>query len=154
MTKETVRKCIVSGKVLEKDKLLRFTVTTEGLVIPDFKKRLPGKGVYVTNSKSMLLEAVSKGSFGKALKTQVKANKELVAQVESVLFKQALDAISLAKKSGTLVLGLDKVLDAIKKDKAAFVLEAVDAGEDGHKKILSAAKDIEIFRLFNYSISL
>ena len=67
MTKETVRKCIVSGKVLEKDKLLRFTVTTEGLVIPDFKKRLPGKGVYVTNSKSMLLEAVSKGSFGKAL---------------------------------------------------------------------------------------
>ena len=148
MVKETVRKCIVSGKVLEKDQLLRFTITPEGLIIPDFKKKLPGKGVYVTNSKKLLTEAIVKGSFGKALKTKAKAGNELIEQVEHLLKKQALDAVSLSKKAGVLVFGLDKVLEMIKKDKVSFLLEALDSGQDGRKKIEAAAKDIKIFKIF------
>ena len=148
MVKETVRKCIVSGKVLEKDKLLRFTTMPDGLVIPDFKKKLPGKGVYVTNSKKLLTEAVAKGGFSKALKIKTKAGKELIDQVEHLLKRQALDAISLAKKAGVLVFGLDKVLETIKKNKASFLVEASDSGQDGRKRAETAAKDIKIFKIF------
>lgn len=49
--KDTNRKCIVTGNVIDKSGLLRFTVTPDRLVVPDFKKKLPGKGIYVTNSR-------------------------------------------------------------------------------------------------------
>ena len=148
MVKETVRKCIVSGKVLEKDQMLRFTTAPDGLVVPDFKKKLPGKGVYVTNSKKLLTEAIVKGAFSKALKIKTKADSDLIEQVEHLLRKQALDAVSLAKKAGVLVFGLDKVLETIKKNKASFLLEASDSGQDGRKKAEAAAKDIKIFKIF------
>lgn len=148
MQKETTRKCIVTGKVCEKELLLRFTVTPDGLVVPDFKKRLSGKGVYVLNSKKTLQKAVDAGLFAKALKVKAKAGSELITQVEGLLHKQALDAVSLARKAGDLISGMDKVVEALKKGKAAFLLEASDAGEDGHHRIMAYAKDIEIFSLF------
>lgn len=69
--------------------------------------------------------------------------------VEQLLRKHALDAVSLARKAGVLVTGLEKVLEAIKKDKVAFVSEAKDAGDDGHQRIVLAARELEIFRLFD-----
>lgn len=148
MPKETTRKCIVCGKVLEKERLLRFSLTPEGVVVPDFKRRLPGKGVYVIATKSALKTAVKNNLFAKALKVKAKANGCLEQQVENILYKQALDAVSLARKAGALVWGMDKVVDAIKKQKVAFLLEAENAAEDGHKKIECLAKNLEIFNLF------
>ncbi len=148
MKKETTRKCIVSGEVMDKNHLLRFTVTPEGLVVPDFKKRLPGKGVYVCNKKTLLQKAIKNGLFSKALKIKAKADETLVDIVENLLKKQALDSISLARKAGNLICGMDKVLDVLKKNKVAFLIEAMDAGSDGHQRILNLAKDLEVFNLF------
>ena len=148
MKKETTRKCIVSGEVMDKNHLLRFTVTPEGLVVPDFKKRLPGKGVYVCNKKTLLQKAIKNGLFSKALKIKAKADETLVDIVENLLKKQALDSISLARKAGNLICGMDKVLDVLKKNKVAFLIEAMDAGSDGRQRILNLAKDLEVFNLF------
>lgn len=148
MQKETTRKCIVSGEILEKEQMLRFTVTPDGLVVPDFKKKLPGKGIYVINARTALHKAIANNLFAKILKINAKAGKELEEQVEHLLKKQALDAVSLARKAGAMVSGMDKVTEVLKKNKAAFLLEASDAGEDGHKRILAEAKDLEIFNLF------
>lgn len=148
MQKETTRKCIVSGQILEKEQMLRFTVTPDGLVVPDFKHKLPGRGIYVMNAKSALQKAIGSGLFAKACKRNAKAGNVLLEQVEHLLNKQALDAISLARKAGAMISGMDKVIDVLKKNKAAFLLEALDAGEDGHKKIVAYAKDLEIFSLF------
>ncbi len=145
----TQRKCIVSGQTLDKDALLRFTLTPDLQVIPDFKKRLPGKGVYVRNSRKALQTAVEKNLFAKALKQKAKVDETLTAQTEGLLRKHALEAVSLARKAGVLVTGMEKVSESLKKNKIAFILEANDAGEDGHRKILNAAGDIEVFRLFS-----
>ncbi len=148
MPKETTRKCIVTGNVLEKEQLLRFTIIPDGTIVPDFKKKLPGKGVYVLNAKSVLEKAIKTGAFGKVLKTSAKSGNVLKEQVEHLLYKQALDAISLARKAGSLICGMEKVAEALKKNKVAFLLQAADAGEDGRKKIAALAKDLEIFNLF------
>ena len=47
-----------------------------------------------------------------------------------------------------MVSGMDKVKEALKKNSVAFLLEASNAGNDGHSKILSMAQNIEIFNLF------
>ncbi len=145
---ETTRKCIVSGKILEKDKLLRFSVLPDGELIPDFKKRFSGRGVYVENSKAVLDKAVTANVFAKVLKRKIKPAADLVTMTENLLRHNALAAISLSKKAGCLVCGLDKVLDAIKKDKVAFVLEAKNAGNDGHQRIMLVSKDMDVFQLF------
>lgn len=142
------RKCIVCGKVMEKDSLLRFVVTPDNQVVPDFKKKLPGKGIWVRNSKQALETAVAKNLFSKAAKKQVKAD-GLVEMVENILHKKGLDAVSLARKAGALVTGMEKVSEAVKKEKVAFILEAKDAGADGHERIMRLAKNLKVFRTYD-----
>jgi len=146
---DVLRKCIVTGKVQEKDGMLRFTVTPDLTVVPDFKRKLPGRGIYVTNARSVLKTAIEKNLFAKALRNKAKASADLDNLVESLLRKKALDTVSLARKAGILLTGMEKVSEALKSHKAAFVLEAKDAGADGEKKMAFAAKDVEIFRLFD-----
>ena len=59
------RTCLVTGEEKNKEELLRFTLTPDRQVIPDFKKKLPGKGFYITNSRAVLAQAVSKNVFKK-----------------------------------------------------------------------------------------
>ena len=122
------RTCLLTGEAKSADELLRFTLTPDRQVVPDFKKKLPGKGFYITNSRSVLEQAVAKNVFRKFGKhTKVAPN--LGEIVENVLKNRALEAINLARK--------------------AFVLEATDAGSDGAAKIGAAARDTEILRLFS-----
>ena len=145
---DTQRKCIVTGEVLDKDKLLRFVVGPDMMVIPDFKKRLPGRGVYVTNSRGLLQKAIGSNLFAKALKQKVKPVEGLEKMVEHLLRQSALQAVSLARKAGDFVSGMDKVAEAVQKGKVAFLLEAKDAGADGREKIARMAKGLKIFELF------
>ena len=142
------RKCIVSGEVLPKENLLRFVVTPDNQIVPDFKKKLAGKGIWVSNSKSMLKKAIDKNIFSKAAKKTVKTDSELVEIVEGLLKKHGLNTISLARKAGILLTGFEKVSESIKKNKAAFILEAEDAGADGHNRIMLLAKNLEVFRIY------
>ena len=141
------RTCMVTGKEQNKEELLRFTLTPEREIVPDFKKKLGGKGFYITNSRSVLEQAISKNIFKKLGKnTQITPN--LVDIVENILKNRALEAINLAKKAGVLVTGFEKVRENLQKNKVAFIVEAIDAGSDGAAKIRTAAKDTEILTLF------
>lgn len=142
------RKCILTGEVKSKDELLRFTLISGGRVIPDFKKKLPGRGIYVSNSKQKLETAILKNQFAKATKGRARADLSLVDMTEALLKKKGLEAINLARKAGELVTGFDKVKDALGRGKVAFVLEACDAGADGHEKVLSMAKGLDVFGLY------
>ncbi len=142
------RTCLLTGVERTQDELLRFTLTPDHQVVPDFKKRLPGKGFYLTNSRQVLSEAINKNIFRKLGKnTTVMPN--LLEIVENILKSRALESINLAKKAGVLISGFDKVKEKLTNGKVAFVLEAIDAGADGHAKIVAAAKNTEILALFS-----
>ena len=142
------RTCLITGEEKPQELLLRFTLTPDCQVIPDFKKRLSGKGFYISNSKQLLTDAINKNVFRKLGKsTSIIPN--LVEIVENILKNKALDSINLANKAGDLVCGLDKIKEKLSKNQVAFLLQAENAGADGKKKISSAAKDTEILTLFN-----
>ena len=109
MKEDKTRKDIVSGNVMNDNDLLRFTVTPDNVVIPDFKKRLPGKGIYVACSMSSLKIAIEKNLFAKTLKKNVKLPPDLAEMVENLLRKKGLEDICLAKKAGDLLTGFEKV---------------------------------------------
>jgi len=67
MSRELVeRKCILEGKVKPMSELLRF-VEMDNNLLPDFNKKLPGKGMYITNNKLSLAKALEKKLFHKSV---------------------------------------------------------------------------------------
>ncbi len=147
-SEQTTRRCITCGQVLEKEHLLRFTLGPDNLVIPDFKRRLPGRGVWVHCARSCLNKAIAGNLFAKSLKCKVKPAPELEQMVERLLRVSGLQAVSLARKAGALVTGMEKVSEALKKHNVAFVLEAIDAGADGTEKVARLSKGLQIYKLF------
>lgn len=141
------RKCIVSGEVKEIENLLRFT-EANNMIIPDFNKKLPGKGIYVENSITALKKAISKKLFSKVYRKNLNETEDIISQVIHLLKKKGLDSINFSKKAGVLITGFEKVKDVIVHNKVAFLLQATDAGEDGRKKMSSLAKNLEIFSLY------
>ena len=69
--------------------------------------------------------------------------------VENLIKQKALDSINIARKSGALITGFEKVKEATKKNNVEFIIQATDAGADGKEKVALFAKSIEIFNLFS-----
>ena len=148
MEKETERRCIVSGKVKPADELLRFVKTEDSHLVPDFNKKLPGRGLYVTNSRKMLKTALDKNLFIKSIHCHLKIEENFLEMVENLLHKKGLETINLARKAGAAVAGFEKVKDNILKNKVAFVIEAADAGQDGDEKMQALSKGLEILKIY------
>lgn len=146
---ETARKCILTGQILPKEDLLRFVLLKDGRLIPDFNKKLEGRGIYISNSLALIKGLTVKSPLNKMLHTNVIIDTELPQTVERILHKKGLEAINLARKAGDLILGFEKVQETIKKGKAAFVIEAADAGEDGRQKIAAMAADLEKYTVYD-----
>lgn len=136
------RTCIVSRQAGEADGLIRFVAGPDGKVVPDLKHKLPGRGVWVTARRDMVETAVRKRLFARGLKEEVVASETLPAEVERLLEAAALSALSMARKAGLVVTGFAKVDAAIRSGKAALVLNAADAAEDGVRKIAQAVHSL------------
>lgn len=148
MTKETERKCVATGAVKPLDGLLRFVKTEDGRLIPDFNKKLPGRGLYVSNSRRILQKALKKNMFVRSIQQNLKISDGFAEMVEHLLYRKGLDAINLARKAGALLTGFEKVKDSIVKNKVAFLIEASDAGQDGTEKMAAISKGLEVFKLY------
>ncbi|HRD77757.1 MAG TPA: DUF448 domain-containing protein, partial [Hyphomicrobiaceae bacterium] len=57
--------------VLPREALVRFVAAPDGQIVPDLAERLPGRGVWVGCSRSVLAEAVRSKAFARGLKRQV-----------------------------------------------------------------------------------
>lgn len=141
------RKCIVTGKVVDKDNLLRF-VALEGCLVPDFRKKFAGKGIYVTNSRAMLQAASEKKLFSKAVRKNLAGEDKICEIVENMMHNRGLEFLNLARKAGALVFGFEKVREQLVRGNVEFVLEASDAGADGKNKIASLCKNVPVFSFY------
>ena len=137
------RTCIVTRTRAEPDGLIRFVVGPDVAVVPDLKRKLPGRGCWVTADRAHVDKAVAKKLFARALKTEVKVPAELGALVDTLLAKNALGALGLARKAGAVALGAAKVEATVRSGKALAVVHAVEASADGVRKIDQARRATE-----------
>lgn len=136
MTKEEPeRSCIVTREVKGKAELIRFVVGPNQQLVPDLAGKLPGRGIYVTASKLLIAEAISKRLFSKAAKTQVQIPEGLLATLEQLLARRVGEALSMTRKAGQVITGFEKVEAELKKGSVEALIHAQDAGEDGIKKL-------------------
>jgi very-short-patch-repair endonuclease/predicted RNA-binding protein YlxR (DUF448 family) len=133
------RKCVATGQVLAEDKLIRFVAGPDGSVVPDLARKLPGRGLWVEATRVSVDLAVKKNAFSRAAKTPLKAPVDLADQVEKLLRQRLLQGLGLARRSGELTWGYDRVSSAISAGRAAWMIEASDGAPDGRRKLLRIA---------------
>jgi predicted RNA-binding protein YlxR (DUF448 family) len=151
------RTCIVSRERHEPDDLIRFVVSPDGVVVPDLKRNLPGRGCWVTADRLHIEKAVAKKLFSRAFKRQVDVSADLADVIDRLLARSALGAIGLARKAGSVALGAAKVDNAVRSGDALLVLHATDASPDGVRKIAQARRataylggpEIHAYKLFS-----
>ena len=132
---DAVRACALTRVRRPKDELIRFVLGPDGVVFPDLKERLPGRGVWLTAAHDVIAEAAKRNVFARALKAQAKVPEGLADQVAWLLAEAALSALSLANKAGEAVFGKAKVEEAIAKGRVLALLHAREAAEDGCRKL-------------------
>jgi len=128
------RRDIVSGEVRDEAALIRFVVGPDGAVVPDLGRKLPGRGLWVAADRASLETAAKKGLFSSAAKTKVAAPADLADRVEGLLKARVLAALGLARRSGDLVMGFEKVFAALRAGKVEILIQAADGGEDGRRR--------------------
>ena len=135
----TMRMCAVTREVRPIDELIRFVVAPSGEVIPDLKRKLPGRGLWVSASRRAVAEAVRRNQFGKGFKRDVRVAPTLAADTESLLVRGAIEALAMAAKAGQVVSGFGKVEDALAQRQAQVqvraLIHASDGAADGIRKL-------------------
>lgn len=138
-SKAPERTCIVTREIRDKARMIRFVAAPDGSIVPDLKGDLPGRGLWVTAERGILDEAIKKHAFTKVTKGKAKADAGLTDRVAELLERQLLDQLGLAKKSGHLVAGFEKVEAALRAGQVKFLLEASDGTADGRGKLARLA---------------
>src|SRR5438067_2119818 len=124
----TERLCIATRSVKPVGEMIRFVVGPDDAVVPDLRRRLPGRGVWVTANAAMIAEAVKRRAFRRGFKRDVQVGNDLPHLVEQLLERSALDALGITHKAGRVVTGFARVEGALARQPVVALLRAADAG--------------------------
>ena len=138
------RTCIVTRDAKPKAELIRFVVGPQGQLVADLASKLPGRGMYVTCSRLLISEALTKRAFNKAAGSAVIVPEGFLDGLQAQLQRRLSDALSLTRKAGQVVTGFEKVNEAVKFGDVAALLHASDASQDQSRKLRD--EEIPTFR--------
>lgn len=131
----TMRMCAVSREVRPIDELIRFVASPNGQIVPDLKRKLPGRGMWLTASRKMVAEAVRRHQFSKAFKRELRTPQTLPTDIEALLVRSVTEALGIAAKAGQVVAGFGKVESALREGTAEVLIHASDGAADGIRKL-------------------
>jgi predicted RNA-binding protein YlxR (DUF448 family) len=140
-----VRKCILSGRHVARDDLIRLAISPDGMVLPDVRAKAPGRGAWLGVDRPTLEAAQAKGKLKGALARAFKGKPltipdDLGQMIETALERAFLDRLGLESRAGTLVIGSDRIEEAARRGRVHLLMHAADAGEDGSRKLDQALR--------------
>ena len=120
--------------------MIRFVIGPDGEAVPDLKRKLPGRGVWVTATQDALGDAIKRKVFARGFKREVRLAADLLPRTERLLERAALDALAIAGKAGLIAAGFAKVETALAHDEVVALLHAAEAASDGVGKLGAALR--------------
>lgn len=134
------RRCALTRAELPASSMLRFVVGPDGTIVPDVKKKLPGRGLWLSATRETVEGARRKGVFARGFKREVRVPETLASDVAALLEQAALDALAIAGKAGEIVCGFTKVEKTLAERHAAALIHAREAAPDGVRKLAQIAR--------------
>lgn len=135
----TERTCVVTREQKPVDELIRFVRAPDGEVVPDLRRKLPGRGVWVTANAATVETAERKRMLERALE-DAHVTPGLAPRIDELMVSAAAHALALARKAGSVVAGFAKVEAAIGSERVVGMFHATDAGHDGVAKVGQALR--------------
>ncbi len=134
------RTCVVTRAVKPVDELIRFVVAPDGAVVPDLKRRLPGRGVWVTASRAAVDDAVRRNGFSRGFKRAVRAARRPFGARSSGNWSARpwMRSASPTRPAGSRSAS-ERPKATLAGGPVAAILQAADASPDGVRKIAAAA---------------
>lgn len=129
------RTCAATGRKGPPEAMIRFCLSPQGAVVPDLRRKLPGRGVWVSARKAVVDQAASKQVFARGFKAKAAAEPGLADLVERLLEDEALQFLSIVNKAGLVVAGAFKVEEAVRGGAVAALINASDASKHGIEKL-------------------
>src|SRR5450759_2812677 len=117
------RHCALSRTLKPVDEMIRFVVGPGDETVPDIKRKLPGRGIWITATRAALDDAIKRNVFARAFKRNVRV---------------AADLLATTGKAGQVVGGFAKVEAAIGRDDVLALIHAANAAADGKRKLDAA----------------
>ncbi len=134
-TKKPIRQCALHRLPCREDELLRFVLDPDDRVVPDIKRKLPGRGVWITASYDAVASSVRRKVLARGFKRAVTVDTDLADLVADLLRRAALQDLALANKAGCVTAGYAKVEKTVKDARALILVHASDASQDGCRKL-------------------
>jgi hypothetical protein len=137
---EPERRCILSGEHGGRASLIRLAVSPEGLVLPDAHAKAPGRGAWIGVTRAELEGALAKGKLKAALARGFRSGPldipaDLPARIEEALRRALADRLGLEMRSGTLILGTQRIAETARAGGVEALYHASDSSQDGRKKL-------------------
>jgi uncharacterized protein len=139
-TRERARLCAATRTVRPVADLIRFVVGPDGQAVADIKSKLPGRGIWITGTRSALGEAIKRNAFARCFKRDVRLPADLTARTEALLEQAVLDALPIAGKAGLVAAGFTKTEIALAGEDVIALIHATEAAADGTRKLNAAAR--------------
>ncbi|MDZ4790436.1 MAG: RNA-binding protein [Hyphomicrobiales bacterium] len=155
----SIRMCALTRERREDDNLLRFVLDPENHVTPDIRRKLPGRGVWLTPTRSVVADAVKRKVFARGFKTAALTDADLPELTEKLLRRAALQSLAMGNKAGQAVSGFAKVDQMVGGGEAQAVMHAIDGSDGGVEKInrkyraVAAAKKTDVFIVRAFAIA-
>jgi predicted RNA-binding protein YlxR (DUF448 family) len=134
----TQRFCAATGAVRPVDEMIRFVVGPDGVAVPDLKRRLPGRGMWITATRQALHAALAHKAFARAFKRDVRVASDVVDTTERLIERTALEALAICHKAGKVAIGFANVAAALARARVVAVCNAAEAAPDGRRKLAAA----------------
>ena len=132
------RLCAATQEVKPIEAMIRFVVAPDGTAVPDLKRRLPGRGLWITATREALGAAIARKVFARGFKRDVRVAPDLLETTEQLIVQAAIDALAMAHKAGRVAIGFAKTDVALARARVRALVNAADAAPDGTKKLVAA----------------
>ncbi len=137
------RKCIVLGAERPKQEMIRFVVGPDGQVVPDLEAKLPGRGLWLSAERDVVNTACAKRLFAKAARSKAEAPEGLADLLEGLLAARCIGLLGMARRSGSVVSGYEKVRAFLQDGKAGLLLAAREGAIGGRRKVRNLAPELK-----------
>lgn len=142
----SLRRCIVTGRELPPEKLIRFVLDPDAHVVVDVDERLPGRGFWLSPQRDVVNTAVVKRLFAKAARAKAETPEDLADRVEALLATRCRRLIGMARRAGRAVAGFEKVRAGLNSGGGGLVLVASDAAPDSERKMKGLIGDVPVVK--------
>jgi predicted RNA-binding protein YlxR (DUF448 family)/ribosomal protein L30E len=145
---EPERRCILSGEHGTRDGLIRLALGPDNSIAPDLGARAGGRGAWLGVDRAALETAHTKGKLKGALARAFKDGTvgvpdDLGERIATGLQKRAFDRIGLENRAGHLILGSERIGEALGAGAATLLLVSADAGTDARQGLSAKARNNE-----------